>query len=367
MRKIIPIILLISNLLVAQNAWINEFHYENTGSSDIGEFVEVAIQNVSSFTLSEFRISLYNGSDNKRYDTYHNLSGFTQGSTVNGITFFSKQISGIQNGDPDGICLDYDGTVLHFISYEGAITATDGVAAGETSIDIGVSESSSTPIGSSLGLEGSGTDFTNFTWTVFTTATPGFPNDNQPLPVELVLLTTEINENNIDIIWQTETEVNNYGFEIERKSETKNWNQIGFVEGHGNSNSPKYYTYSDNSVNASGKYSYRLKQIDINGTFEYSKIVEVIFTAPKDFELTQNYPNPFNPETSIQFNLPIDANVKLSVFNVLGEEVVQLINGFKSAGIHNVTFDGGSINSGIYFYKIEANNFMQIRKMILQK
>ncbi|MCB9249074.1 MAG: T9SS type A sorting domain-containing protein [Ignavibacteriales bacterium] len=154
---------------------------------------------------------------------------------------------------------------------------------------------------------------------------------------------------------------------MERKPKLENGVKIAFVEGHGNSNSPKYYSYSDKSLTTSGKYLYRLKQVDIDGTFEYSDAVEVNFGAPEDFVLNQNYPNPFNPTTSIQFTIPLDSRVRLSVFNVLGEEVAELVNQNFAAGYHSVDFNGSKLNSGIYFYKLEANNFMQIRKMMLVK
>jgi hypothetical protein len=178
-------------------------------------------------------------------------------------------------------------------------------------------------------------------------------------------------DNKVELNWETATEINNYGFEIERASARtateKSWEKIGFVEGHGNSNSPKFYSYTDKKIEASGNYNYRLKQIDIDGTFEYSDVVEANLGAPESFELDQNYPNPFNPLTSIRFNLPTDSNVKLTVFNVLGQEVAELINENITAGYHSVNFDGSSLNSGIYFYQLETNNFTQIRKMMLVK
>jgi hypothetical protein len=149
-------------------------------------------------------------------------------------------------------------------------------------------------------------------------------------------------DNNVELNWETATEVNNYGFEVERKIlkqvQNDSWENIGFVEGHGNSNSPKIYSYTDNTIEASGKYNYRLKQIDIDGTFEYSDVVEVNLGTPEQFELDQNFPNPFNPTTSIRFNLPMDSNVKLNVFNVLGEEVAELLNENITAGYHSVKF-----------------------------
>ncbi|MBE0538761.1 MAG: T9SS type A sorting domain-containing protein, partial [Ignavibacterium sp.] len=112
---------------------------------------------------------------------------------------------------------------------------------------------------------------------------------------------------------------------------------------------------------------YRLKQVDFNGTFEYSKAVEVEVVAPNKFELAQNYPNPFNPSTSIKFSLPQAGNVKLAVYNLLGQEVQTLLNGFKDAGVHTVSFEAKNLNSGIYLYKLEANGLTSVKKMTLIK
>ena len=192
-----------------------------------------------------------------------------------------------------------------------------------------------------------------------------------PLPVELTSFTANVLDNAVVLDWQTATEVNNYGFEIQRKilNQVQNdsqWNKIGFVNGHGNSNSPKSYSFTDNSA-ISGKYSYRLKQIDIDGKYEYSNVVEVTISAPDKFELLQNYPNPFNPTTQISFALPFAAKVNLSVFNMLGQKVEELANHTFEAGVHSVQFNAASYSSGIYFYKLTSENFLQIKKMMLLK
>ncbi len=201
---------------------------------------------------------------------------------------------------------------------------------------------------------------------------PGrYNSDNAPLPVELTSFSASVVGNAVKLNWRTETEVNNYGFEVERivgslQSTVGNWEKIGFVNGNGNSNSPKSYSFDDKNVTA-GKYSYRLKQIDNDGQFEYSKAIEVNFGAPKKFELSQNYPNPFNPITTISFNLPEADNVKLTVFNILGQELKTLVNEFKESGVHTINFDASELNSGMYIYKIEAGTFVQTRKMTLVK
>ena len=195
---------------------------------------------------------------------------------------------------------------------------------------------------------------------------PFHSDPTSPLPVELTSFTASTNANSVALKWNTATELNNFGFNIERKSVNSSWAQIAFVHGNGNSNSPKEYSYIDNTLSA-GKYSYRLKQIDNNGTYKYSKVVEVNIGSPAAFVLDQNYPNPFNPSTTISYALPTGSNVKLVIYNSLGQEVRTLVNGFKDAGIHKINFSALNMTSGMYFYKIEAGSFTQVRKMILLK
>ncbi len=195
--------------------------------------------------------------------------------------------------------------------------------------------------------------------------------DQSALPVELSSFSASVAGSNVKLRWETATEVNNFGFEVERKvgslqSTVGNYEKVGFVNGSGNSNSPKNYSFEDKNVSA-GKYSYRLKQIDNDGQFEYSKSIEVEFGTPKKFELSQNYPNPFNPTTTIRFDIPEPSNVKLTLFNILGQEIKTLVNEFKESGIHTINFDASELNSGMYIYKLESGSFTQTRKMTLIK
>ena len=187
-----------------------------------------------------------------------------------------------------------------------------------------------------------------------------------PLPVELSSFSAVVLDNGVKLNWRTETEVNNYGFEILRQAQDDTWQVLGFVEGYGNSNSPKEYSFIDKNV-SSGKVAYRLKQIDTDGQFEYSKIIEVDLGSPQKFELSQNYPNPFNPSTTIRFTLPQSGNIKLNVYNLLGELVAELVDGFKQAGIHTINFNASELESGMYIYRLETPKNSFSRKMILLK
>ncbi|MHC1737463.1 MAG: LamG-like jellyroll fold domain-containing protein [Ignavibacteriaceae bacterium] len=206
---------------------------------------------------------------------------------------------------------------------------------------------------------------------------------NRPLPVELSSLTARVSGTCVILNWQTSTEVNNFGFEIERSLSSHSsslnghslpaeWEMIGFAAGSGNSNSPKDYSFADDfnhSAIQSFNHSirYRLKQIDNDGKFTYSEEIEVELLRPSQFELSQNYPNPFNPTTRIEFSIPSDNYVEIKVFNVLGMEVATLLNEHRQAGIHNIEFNASNFSSGIYFYKIVSGNNSEIKKMILLK
>ena len=202
------------------------------------------------------------------------------------------------------------------------------------------------------------------------------------LPVELIFFSSEVEGNNVNLKWQTATEVNNYGFEIERaivistpiyQGKDLNWNKIGFVEGSGTSNSPKEYFFND-VITQSGKYLYRLKQVDIDGSYKYSDVVEVNIDTPQNFELGQNYPNPFNPSTTIHYTIPSDKtlyekslHVNLKIYDVLGREIATLVNEKQLPGNYSVKFDANKLKSGIYFYTLRAGNFVATKKMILIK
>ena len=145
------------------------------------------------------------------------------------------------------------------------------------------------------------------------------------------------------------------------------WKSIGFVTGNGTINDPVNYMFEDQDI-PSGKYRYRLKQTDFNGTFEYFNLMnEVVIGTPGKFYLHQNFPNPFNPTTKINFDMSSDAFVKITVYDVSGKEVSILVNEFVPAGFHNVAFSGQNIAGGVYFYKIEAGNLTSVRKMLLIK
>ncbi len=181
-KTLLSIVLTCFALFVfAQNTWINELHYDNA-STDVGEFVEVVIENPGNYTLSDFAVHLYNGSNGTSYEN-STLDNFTVGSTVGDYTIYTWDPTSIQNGAPDGLALSYQGTVItgQFLSYEGALTATDGPANGLTSTDIGVEETSSTPVGESLQLSGGGTVYTDFTWQDPADDTPGDENNNQSI------------------------------------------------------------------------------------------------------------------------------------------------------------------------------------------
>ncbi len=187
-----------------------------------------------------------------------------------------------------------------------------------------------------------------------------------PFPVELTSFTAQAGNGNVTLNWSTATEINNRGFEVERRTAESQYTTVGFVDGFGTTTETQNYTFVDNSVET-GVYFYRLKQLDFNGNFEYSKEVEVNSIGAVSYALGQNYPNPFNPSTVISYSVPEAGMVKLAVFNTLGEEIATLVNGQKDAGNYEVTFDAKQLPSGAYFYRLEAGNTVLAKKMLLSK
>ncbi len=210
------------------------------------------------------------------------------------------------------------------------------------------------------------------------------------VPVELLSFSSSVVDDDVTLNWATATEMNNSGFQIERKSPSPtpslregtfdDWESIGFVNGYGTTTEPQTYSFIDKNLSA-GNYQYRLKQIDFDGTYEYSNTIEVEINPPTQFSLKQNYPNPFNPTTTIRFTIPSvethlpagrqgrDASLltTLKVFDVLGDEITTLVNEEKPAGNYDVEFDASKHSSGIYYYQLKSGQFIQTKKMILMK
>jgi len=188
------------------------------------------------------------------------------------------------------------------------------------------------------------------------------------VPVELVSFVAENIDDEVILKWTTATETNNQGFEILRSTQNDNelWERIGFVEGKGTTTEITNYVFSD-KVNEPGTYHYKLKQIDYDGSFYYSEVVEVNIFSPTNFTLFQNYPNPFNPSTKIKYQIPGKDFVTIKIFDVLGNKIASLVNEEKPAGSYEVYFNGTGLPSGLYFYELQTGRFVETRKMILLK
>ncbi len=196
------------------------------------------------------------------------------------------------------------------------------------------------------------------------------------LPVELSSFTANIKQREVELVWETKTEVNTSMFQIERalvKDNVKTFAKIGEVAASGNSNSPKSYNFVDKKLQ-SGKYVYRLKMVDADGSFQYSKEVEGEVALPKEFGLSQNYPNPFNPTTRIDYQLPFDSKVNIELYGITGERIATIINNELSAGYYTLDINASALNlaSGVYIYRMNATgqnnqNFVQVKKLMLTK
>lgn len=214
-------------------------------------------------------------------------------------------------------------------------------------------------------LFGGGGDARNDeTWT--------FGGSDYPLPVELISFSAKAVNGEVVLEWQTATEVDNYGFDIQRALTELSgqcldeWIKVGFVPGNGNCNSIRKYSFTDKSIN-SGKYFYRLRQIDTDGSFDYSPIINVEIEIPNEFALSQNYPNPFNPITTINYQIPKRGKVMLKIYDIVGKEITTIVNEEKEIGNYSINFDSNNLSSGVYLYEIVVNNYHAIKKLVIIK
>jgi len=189
------------------------------------------------------------------------------------------------------------------------------------------------------------------------------------VPVELLAFTASVKNSVVELLWSTASELNNMGFEIERSIDNQdNFITVGFVDGKSSSSEINYYSFTDNpQLSGVNQLYYRLKQVDFDGTFNYSDVVNVSYDVPAEFVLSQNYPNPFNPSTRINYFVPQESFVSVKVYDFLGREVMTLVNETKATGSYEIVFDASNMPSGTYFYSMIAGNFSATKKMILIK
>ena len=192
--------------------------------------------------------------------------------------------------------------------------------------------------------------------------------DLQPVPVELTSFTAEAEAEGVLLKWTTASELNNHGFEVERSLNGIEFYTVAFIPGSGTTTETKQYAYTDDVDYKGGEiFFYRLKQVDLDGRVNYSSIVEVEFNVPKDFVLHQNYPNPFNPSTTIKYAVPKTSLVNIKVYDLTGQEVASLVNEVKEAGPYEIKFDARNLASGVYLYRMIADNFTSVRKFNVLK
>ncbi len=186
------------------------------------------------------------------------------------------------------------------------------------------------------------------------------------LPVELTSFTAITENQNVVLEWTTASELNNNGFEIQRSIAESEFASIGFVKGNGTSTTQNEYTFIDKDL-SNKKYFYRLKQVDYDGSYRYSNVIEVDVRSLDEYVLEQNYPNPFNPTTTIGYILKEKTNTKLVLLNAIGEEVSVLLNEEQDKGYHKVEFNAEKLSSGVYYYQLRAGSFIETKKMIYLK
>jgi hypothetical protein len=353
---------------------VNQTTYSNTGDDYI--FIRYDFTNTTSSAISNFYVGMFSdwdigaaaylnnraGIDQSRDLVYQWLDGGSPDPNYYGIVAFNGMSGGTANDLFPG-----DETTIRFVIKDWISVITEPLTLladyrsfiGSGSYNLGVGSTLMVGFGVIAGQNladlQANTDAAKVIW------------NNYIVPVELTSFTANVNNlGQVVLNWETATEINNQGFEIERRTETSEFRTIGFVEGYGTTTEPRSYIYTDVTAE-NGINFYRLKQVDFNGIYEYSDEVEVEVNGPLTFNLAQNYPNPFNPSTSIKYSVPEAGNIRLSVHNIVGEEVAVLVDGFSQSGFYEVSFDASNLPSGVYLYKLQSANTVQLKKMMLLK
>jgi hypothetical protein len=296
--------------------------------------------------------------------TWPGFTAYTGNATHNGICIYSSDpITTVLTGI---FCVDYGATNVSSSTFNGGYGQAQLPSTTHFGADSAVYYNAGTTSGAKTA--------SNWLMEINSNSTPlNYNSATNTLPIELLSFSASVTSgNSVKLNWKTATEVNNYGFDIERTSGSSGWTNIGFVAGSGNSNSPKEYYFTDNNPTGGSSLSYRLKQIDVDGSYQYYDPVTVSLAVSSDPQLLQNSPNPFNPSTTIKFYIPNTSDVSIKIYDIMGREVVTLINQQTTAGYHNVYWNGKNsrgenVASGVYLYRLTAGNFSETKKMNLLK
>ena len=345
-------------------AWINEFHYDDVGADSL-EFVEIAV--TGEVDPERLAVVLYNGSPSqlKVYAT-HALSTFEIGINEDGVQLYARLISGLQNG-PDALAICYDedgeagfetlvssGVTSQFLSYEGAFVPVDGCAAGHLATDVGVEETSSSPEGSSIGLEGGGTSYDDFTWTSMPASTPGTANAGQtfgPLAVRMGELRLVVEHRDVRLEWTTVSERDHAGFHVERLVRA-GWVDLGFVASHG-SEAGAQYTFVDRHV-PQLPATYRLRLVATDGSSEYGHTA--VAQATGSSMLGAAHPNPARSVSHFLVTAWHRGHYRVTLNDVLGREIVELLSATLESGASRlVVVETATLSPGAYFYRIRSD------------
>lgn len=354
--------------LTIPNAWINEIHYDDGGSHNY-EFVEIVIENGDSYTLSDFTLYLVNGGDGSFYDTT-TVDSYTEGSTTASdytIYFYTYPTDGLQN-DMEGLALVYDGNLIQFLSYEGSFMGSVGLTTGVTSSDIVVSETGTTPDGTSLQLiapisKSSGkSTYSDFVWNGTVASTVGNLNtdgsdgsQDQSLPIELIEFKAQKVDNGIALSWTTLSEINNDYFTLERSVNGIDFIEIGIVSGAGTSNQEIVYSFIDFEALLGSVY-YRLKQTDFDGKYTYSSII-TIRKQVSDLALLSIISN--NQQIVVQMNSD-DFKVRVELYDASGRIVYR-----KTSSEQNIKIQTSAFNNGLYFLRLSSQDKVISKKIVI--
>ncbi len=408
----------------AQNAWINEFHYDNDGA-DAGEFVEVVIQDTTTNLPSDFQIDLYNGSGGASYDVINVDTDCTVGDNVADYVFFNCAALGLQNGAPDGVAISYQGTLIsgQFLSYEGTFTATNGPANGVLSTDVGISEVSTTPIGESLQLTGTGAGYDDFTWSGPIAETPGAENTGQAIEEgsDLVVTCTFTGSGGGGSLGGGGSDIPPeggryfYDFVVTNNGTSPATVDV-WMDVDGPGTDLTFGPYTTRTVSPGGSLSHSYKKGVPGpaqggtythtchvGTFDVSEASDsftwtkdppnavsdlgpqawnnaddfatesgpaanTVANTPGSHLVEAAYPNPFNPEATFRFSATEQQNVRAELVDVLGRVVATLFDGNVEAGaFQTIRIDGSNLPSGSYVIRIVGETFADARSVTLLK